>query len=212
MMHFQIKVARYLVVLFYLAGVTGILLGPTRPVFIRLIPVALLLNAIILAMFHRWEKSKKDLLVLAFIFAGSFAAEIIGVKSGILFGNYSYGSSLGIKVWGVPLIIGLNWLVLVYAASGLFSKLRWHAAYSLFFPAVALVIYDILLEIMAPQLQMWHWHSGAVPLKNYFDWFLLSILLLGILKVFKVNTKNPLSATVFFSQFTFFLILTIFGL
>jgi bisanhydrobacterioruberin hydratase len=209
---FQITIARYLVVLFYTVGVAGILWITTRPVFIGLIPAALLLNTIILLIFHSWNKSKTDLFVFILIFAGSFTAEVIGVRTGLLFGHYSYGPSLGVKVWGVPLIIGLNWFVLVYAASGLFSKLRWHAAYSLFFPAVALVIYDILLEIMAPRLQMWHWHSGAVPLKNYFDWFLLSILLLGILKVFKVNTKNPLSATVFFSQFTFFLILTIFGL
>ena len=39
--------------------------------------------------------------------------EAIGVNTGLLFGTYEYGANLGFKIFGVPLIIGVNWTVLI---------------------------------------------------------------------------------------------------
>ena len=38
-----------------------------------------------------------------------FIFEIIGVKTGLIFGHYKYCNGLGTKVFDVPLIISLNW-------------------------------------------------------------------------------------------------------
>ena len=40
------------------------------------------------------------------VFLIGFIAEQIGVHTGYIFGNYSYGNSLGFRVYQVPLIIG----------------------------------------------------------------------------------------------------------
>ncbi len=207
-----VTIARYWIPLFYLVGAAGVLWTPSRALFIRLIPGALLMNAVILLLFHSWRNSKKELIAFATIFLGGMTTEIIGVKTGMLFGSYSYGTSLGFKIFGVPPVIGINWLVLVYAVAGIFFVFRRSPVLSLILPAGLLVVYDLLLEAMAPELQMWHWQSGGIPIKNYFDWFLLSLIFLGILRIFKVNVRNPLSATVFVSQFAFFLILILLGL
>ncbi|MBK7882949.1 MAG: carotenoid biosynthesis protein [Chitinophagaceae bacterium] len=41
------------------------------------------------------------------------AVEIIGVKTGFLFGNYSYGIVLGPKIQSVPILIGINWFIII---------------------------------------------------------------------------------------------------
>ena len=46
-----------------------------------------------------------------------FFIEVIGVKTGFIFGSYYYGAAMGIKILAVPLLIGLNWSILVYSTS-----------------------------------------------------------------------------------------------
>ena len=40
--------------------------------------------------------------------------ELVGTKTGMLFGDYSYGKVLGPALQGVPLIIGINWFIMMY--------------------------------------------------------------------------------------------------
>ena len=208
----NLKRVQYIIILFYLAGTIGLLWKPTQFFFIRLIPAALLLNAIILFAFHKPKNIKYDLAAFLLIFLGGLGAEIIGVKTGLLFGNYIYGNSLGFKIYGVPVIIGINWLVLVYAANGWLSRYLKSPLTLMLSTAGALVLYDLLLEIMAPRLAMWYWQNGMATGKNYFDWFLLALIFSTILKAFKVNTRNQLTSTIFLTQFIFFFILTLFNI
>ncbi len=48
-------------------------------------------------------------------------SEIIGVNSALLFGDYSYGSVLGLKIGGVPVLIGVTWAFVTVAAWQLVS-------------------------------------------------------------------------------------------
>ena len=43
-----------------------------------------------------------------------FLIEALGVNTGIIFGHYSYGKGLGLKIFNTPVIIGINWLFLSY--------------------------------------------------------------------------------------------------
>ena len=38
--------------------------------------------------------------------------ESLGVNYGLIFGNYEYGNNLGFKFFGVPFLIGINWIIL----------------------------------------------------------------------------------------------------
>ena len=61
--------------------------------------------------------------VFLIAFAIGFSAELIGVHSGMLFGNYSYGNNLGLKLAEVPLIIGINWGVLAVTSASITETL-----------------------------------------------------------------------------------------
>src|SRR2546429_8569831 len=43
-----------------------------------------------------------------------FAAEVVGVHSGVPFGTYQYAGTLGAQIAGVPLIAGLAWTMLAW--------------------------------------------------------------------------------------------------
>lgn len=50
--------------------------------------------------------------------------EIIGVNTGILFGDYAYGTVMGPKLLGVPFLIGINWFVIVFCCGSLMQELN----------------------------------------------------------------------------------------
>jgi putative membrane protein len=49
---------------------------------------------------------------------------MLGVHTGILFGNYKYGNALGLKLNDVPILIGINWFIVVYACGMSALQLR----------------------------------------------------------------------------------------
>ncbi len=194
-------------VIFYLVGIAGFINPSTREFFSSLTPLALLLSAGFLIWFHRPKFTLKMLLAFGFIFIFSFLVEAIGVKTGLIFGEYIYGKGLGIKVLETPLMIGLNWLMLVYCtkimAEGIFAS----KTLSLFFAPLLMVIYDLVLEQAAPLLGMWSWAGGKIPIQNYISWYLLAFLFHLLLQKTKTQFSNKLAATVFVIQFLFFVVI-----
>ncbi|MBN2639696.1 MAG: carotenoid biosynthesis protein [Bacteroidales bacterium] len=204
-----IMAGRFIVVLFYAVGIAGVLIDATRPIFVLLIPFALLFNAIILFVYKKAKFGLKEYLAFVFVFLAGFGIEVLGVHTGVIFGLYSYGNSLGFKLFDVPLIIGVNWLVLSYSVADLFARLRLNILVQSVLGALALVLFDLFLEIAAPALNMWSWMGNQVPVQNYLAWFVLSFVFILLFKMLRVKTRNPLSAVVFFSQLIFFLILAL---
>ena len=45
---------------------------------------------------------------------GGLAVEAVGVTTGMPFGRYAYAGTLGPEVVGVPLLVGLAWIMLAY--------------------------------------------------------------------------------------------------
>jgi len=110
-------------VVFYTVGVIGLLLPATHSLFVKMVPGALILSALLLVLFHE-EGFKVQLLgLLAVIFLISFFVEVAGVNTGVVFGNYQYGNALGLKLFNTPLMIGLNWVLMVYLSS--LVAMRW---------------------------------------------------------------------------------------
>ena len=201
--------AIYFLILFYVVGVIGFILPQTHALFSTLTPFALLLSAGFLAFFHTPGYNVKTLVVFLTIFVVSFFAEVIGVYTGVLFGEYIYGGGLGLKILDTPLMIGLNWLMLVYSTKVIADKITPHPFSRLFAGPLLMVGYDLILEQAAPLLGMWDWAGGTVPVRNYIAWFLLAFLFHFIMRKAKVEFKNPLATAVFSIQFLFFVILVL---
>ncbi len=95
----------------------------TRDLFIVLTPAILLLSFALLLNFHTPVLDAKTTIVFISIFLISYFVEVAGVRTGLIFGPYSYGRGLGLKLLDTPLLIGLNWVLLVYCTAAIFEKI-----------------------------------------------------------------------------------------
>ncbi len=134
---------------FYLVGLVLFFIPATRGVFVWLTPLSLLLVIGIILFYHRnWNY--RTLGWFSFIILSSFLVEMAGVNTGIIFGNYRYGEGLGPKLYGTPLIIGLNWLYLTYSTHDIASRLFRNPVAVITTGAGLMVLYDVVLEQVAP--------------------------------------------------------------
>jgi len=202
--------ARKFIIAIYGVGVIGFALPWTEPYFRQITPFTLVISALLLAQYHPDRRKLKGWWVIPAIYLAGMAAEIIGVQTGLVFGTYRYGEGLGLKILGTPWLIGLNWVLLVYASAALFSHLKIHVVWKIPAAAGVMVVYDLVLEQVAPLLDMWYWQDGKIPLQNYIAWFVLAIIFLSLLKVSGIKTENRFAATLLATQFVFFLLLMVF--
>lgn len=200
------KLAGYFFVLYYTVGVAGLSLAVTRELFVSLMPLTLLFSAAVLLYFHKvWHV--RHILVFFLIAAGGFLVEVLGVHTGQVFGSYSYGSALGLKLFDTPLIIGLNWLMLIYCVHTIMEPANITWPLKVLAAAFMMVIYDVVMEPVAIRLDMWSWGDGPIPLQNYQAWFIISLVMLSMMQLAGVKTQNKVSYWLFGSQFGFFLLL-----
>ena len=108
------KINLIVLILFH---VIGLILFATDPNASRLSYITLLISGVSLIIDE--ELNIREAAILASIFIFGYSVELIGIKTGLLFGEYSYDTALGFKLLDVPLIIGLNWVIIVVASSSI---------------------------------------------------------------------------------------------
>jgi uncharacterized membrane protein len=197
---------RKFILIFYSVAVLGFMIPWTHAVFVAIIPYALLLSVYLLGLYHE-RYSEKDIAVFLEIALMGFFIEVVGVKTGAVFGLYVYGDALGPKVLDTPLLISINWLFLTYAAYSISQRVseRWYVQVLL--TPTLMLLYDLVLEQIAPLMDMWSWENSVVPFKNYLAWWVIGLVFTFSLRFFRVEVKNPLALILFFTQFLFFVIL-----
>ena len=202
-------IAIIILVVLYFVGIVGII-SNFYPDFILLTPVNLLISVSIVFYFHPNQNSDIRFF-LAISYLIGFCAELYGVQTGQLFGEYVYGRVLGPKIWGTPYMIGVNWMLLSYAvgvtANHLFPK--WHWLLKAIMATLLLVSLDVLIEPVAIRYGFWSWKNGTPPLQNYLGWFLVSLPLLCIFTKTQGEVRNKVAVALFILQILFFGILNI---
>ncbi len=193
---------------FYLVGLIGFVLPFSQSFFIRITPLALVLNVYLLALYHE-SYSARVLILFALIYLLGFFTELVGVQTGIIFGTYTYAHGLGPKVWGTPLLIGVNWLFLSYSTLALLLEFKLKEWIAVLVSPFLMLLYDLILEQVAPSLHFWSWQNNVIPLQNYLAWFGLALCFSLLFKLFRVQVRNPLALILFASQFIFFILLNI---
>ncbi|MGL4361323.1 MAG: carotenoid biosynthesis protein [Sediminibacterium sp.] len=177
-----------------------------------------------LLLLQQEQRDKKFWLFAGICFLTGFCAELTGVQTGLLFGEYKYGTILGPKLAQVPLLIGLNWFVIVYCIGSLMEKLHHKmasasgAAVSPLLVMISVIIdgaaiaalFDYVMEPVAVSLGYWQWKNSDIPIYNYVCWFVLSALLLLLMRKLRVSTKNHFAPHLLIIQLLFFLLLKLF--
>lgn len=204
----NLQLFKAIIAIFYIVGILGMAIPALRPYFQILTPFHLILSTVILLLFHQDWNIKFYLFVLLAFLIG-FAAEVIGVQTGLLFGEYTYGTVLGPKVLGVPLMIGVNWFLLVYVTGSLVAKYIGNDFIAAGLAAFIMVLLDIIIEPVAISLEFWTWHSEEIPLSNYIGWFGVAYLIQIIYRKLKFTRSNPIAPFLLLSLAIFFGILAL---
>jgi len=169
--------------------------------FISLTPLNLMLTSVMLLFFHEdWQPAFFLFAVLAML--TGFFAEVAGVATGLIFGEYSYGATLGWKLWDVPLVIGVNWFLLSYVCCSILpfqNKLKRTIA-----AALLMVLLDLLIEPVAIKYDFWTWAAVDVPLQNYIAWFIIALVPCGLFCYLPFSKFNRFAIYVFWAQLLFF--------
>jgi len=195
---------------FYLFGLIFHSIPATLPYMLLFTPLVLLLFGI-LTVYPAWlEKNRKLVLWTLCTYLITLALEIIGVKTGKVFGEYHYGPVLGLKFMEVPLVIGFNWVIVVLGSVRLTEKITSQPLIAGLIVGLICVIYDYALEPAAIGLNYWVWHAGDIPLQNYAAWFLIAFAAAWVYRAIKVEMKSILPAYYVAVQFIFFLGLQLF--
>lgn len=123
---------------------------------------------------------------LALIGVAGFGMEVLGVHAGLPFGRYEYTAELVPRLFGVPLVLGCAWLVLVAYVADHVRQLVASAPARVALGALWLVVIDLLIDpLAAGRLNYWRWTEGGpyygVPLSNFAGWFATGALLLASL-------------------------------
>ena len=201
-------IASGFLIIIYTVGVIG-LSSSFQASFLSLTATNLYLSLSILLAFHKqWNKSFLFFISLCFVLG--LLVEILGVATGLVFGNYHYGASLGFKIIDVPLVIGANWLMLTYCCGVILHSSKLHIFFKSLLGASIMVLLDFLIEPVAMKLDFWQWENNAIPIQNYAAWFLISLFLLLVFHSLSFNKHNFLAKTLLIIKFFFFALLNLF--
>ncbi|GAB4341453.1 MAG: hypothetical protein OHK0038_21150 [Flammeovirgaceae bacterium] len=175
--------------------------------FASLTPLNLLLTAFLLFVFQKPKDAKLYFWMLLVMVAG-FLVEVLGVHTGLIFGNYAYGEVLGWKLWQVPLLIGVNWWILIHTTCQITFRWTESSFVQIFFPPLLMACIDILIEPIAIKHHFWGWQNNVVPIQNYLAWYFVS-LLFSVVYYFLFSKQfsleyNPMSFPILLAQIVFF--------
>ncbi len=206
--------------MFHIIGFTGILINR------EWMSAATAFNLVLMFVLVLFTHEKINIRLWGFIFScfcTGIVVEYIGSTTGYLFGNYQYGNVLGFSVKNVPLIIGINWFLVIYCCAVsmyfLIQKLSLASeeSLSLNIKKISLVIdgallavfFDWLIEPVAVTLGYWKW-EGEIPAFNYITWFVVSMFLMLLFRIFKIPGNNKFGVNLLLIQMMFFLLLRTF--
>ena len=120
-------------------------------------------------------------------FAYSLAIETLGVKSGWPFGRYHYSHTLGVQLFGVPLLVPFAWIMLTYPL--LLAARRAAARWVFLYGGIGLMIWDLFLDPQMVDAGRWTWklvgprvpYEPMIPLSNAAGWLFAGMGLMALL-------------------------------
>lgn len=198
------RILRYIglvLIIVYAIGLVGILLVPGKILPLTPFNLLLSLGALVYAAPHRNHQYIRFLIAIVVL---GFAVELVGVKTGRIFGSYYYGETLGLKASGIPLIIGINWAILCICALSVTQSLAGRDLYKILAGAALMTSLDALIEPLCSTLDFWHWSEGSAPIKNFAAWFVVSLFFNALGRSLEFEKHNPLAKLVLILQIIFF--------
>ncbi len=225
MLKTKTQIATALAIFFHAVGLVGMFVN--KEFFVATTALNLLLMAGLL--FYTQQKINVPfLLFFALCFFVGIAVEMIGTNTGYLFGEYKYGKMLGFAIKNVPIIIGINWFIIMYCCGitvhTILIKLtaRLEAMTGKASPSLKIlsiisdgamlaVFFDWIMEPAAIKLGYWKWlNGGEIPSFNYLTWFGISTILMAAFGLLKFEKQNIFAVNLLMIMMMFFMLIQTF--
>lgn len=200
----------YILVYLFLSGLVAHLVPRIYP-FTRYTTdlFLLLINGALLYFLFEKNKDQNLWWWAAITYLGTFSLEALGVATGKIFGEYHYGQTMFLQVLEVPLVIALNWTVLILAVNNLMYRWTQHPILLALLSGVFIAIYDYFIEPVAISLDYWQWEGGTIPLQNYLAWSIIAFFFSLPLHYWKIRFHSPLLNIYLFVQLIYFILLNL---
>ena len=199
----KVNIIIILLIVLHLVGGLAISIDRVKSIFLALTPFNLLLTFGLLILGNN-DFSFNFLKIVSFLFIIGFFIEAFGVYSGLLFGEYHYGKTLGFQFLDVPLIIGVNWIILVLSSFAVSSYFVSNSIVKVVLSSFIMVLLDFMIEPVAIRLDFWHWQHEIIPIQNYLMWFIVGLLMNWVLVSNKFIFNLKLGFGLLISQVLFF--------
>ena len=194
--------------IFHISGLIGIIYSNSSW-FIKATPLNLALSFLLVLI--NTKISRKTVFLFILCFTVGMLAEIIGVNKGLIFGEYSYGDALGIKVFGVPILIGINWCILVFITGFISDKFFQNIWQKILLGIFLMVSLDLVMEPVAPVLDFWEFKGNIVPISNYTGWLFTGLITQSIYYITFKEKEFTFSINLYSAILVFFLLLNLLG-
>ena len=192
----------------FISGVQAHLMPTVYPLTTKITDALLLaVCAPVLYFIYQKHQDQRLLWWVAITYWGTFFTEVVGVATGLVFGEYHYGATMWVQWLDVPLILALNWTLLILATNDLASRMvnsPWLAAV---IASGFIALYDICIEPVAVALDYWQWAGGSIPVQNYVAWSLVALIFSLPLQLLNIKFRHPLLFVYAAAQLIFFLFL-----
>lgn len=203
----RLFISTIIIIVVYIAGIIG-LQTEYRDLFLICTPFNLILSIGLLFWNHN-EFNKSFFIFSILTFLTGYFIEVVGVKTGMIFGHYSYGKTLGFKLLDVPVIIGINWVLLIYIVGVICNRFNLSSLIKSLFGSALLTTLDFFIEVVAIKYDFWKWANYTPPTQNFVAWFIISFFLLLLFHSMNFNKSNKLAQGLFLIQIVFFVTLSI---
>jgi uncharacterized membrane protein len=128
---------------------------------------------------------------------------ILEIGNTYLAHTYSYSNLFLVKIFGVPLVIGLGWAVIIYCAMLLSDQYKVPWTVRPFIDALTAIILDLSMDVIAIRLGFWHWAIPlnqewyGVPFENLIGWIFVVLSFSFLIRFIRtLNPKRVLTMTI----------------
>lgn len=178
-------------------------ISPLSSWFVFLTPIMIFITAGMI-----WIDSKPNNklgwpVAIVVILAG-YLIEILGIHNSEIFGSFQYGEMLGWKFFGVPPIVGLEWLILVWGSFAMATPFQVNPVLKWLFAALISTGLFWAIEPVALHYSLWTWNEFPIPIRNYGVRFVLLFILAAFFEKYPLVQKPRMGQTAIICQILFF--------
>lgn len=197
-----------LLLFLYASGAVAHAVPTLRPLTLATTDLFILFFTVaILVLIYRRQHDARLWIWVVIAYAGTFVVEAVGTATGAIFGDYTYGATMRWQLADVPLVIALNWVVLILATNHVAAYLRRGAVLTSAVASLLIAVYDFFIEPVAIKLDYWTWAGGAIPFRNYVAWAVVALVFSLPLNLLNIRYRSPVLPVYLVVQLLYFILL-----